>query len=219
MKQFATVLAVVLMLLVSTGAVFGVDPANLNRLTIANDTGFDILYLFVSPGDSDLWGADILGTTRTLDDGEELTFFVHYPDRSNDFDVLAIDVDGDAYLIEDYTVTDGTPASLGIGFDTYQGSYDLDQFGQVDLINDTGYDMWYIFFSPGDSQMWGIDMLGGTAILETGETLSLFVQVSSDADQYDFLGVDEDEDLYSFSVELSDARDRFEYLIEITDLQ
>ena len=63
--------AVVLALFI-TGFAFGIETSDLNRITFKNDTGYDILYLFFSPGDSDLWGADILGTTRTLDDGEVL---------------------------------------------------------------------------------------------------------------------------------------------------
>jgi hypothetical protein len=94
----------------------------------------------------------------------------------------------------------------------------MDPLVQVDLTNDSGYDMWYIFFSPGDSDMWGVDMLGGSDILETGDTLSLFVQADERVDRYDILGVDEDEDSYGFSVEISNQQSQYQYLIELTDL-
>ena len=218
MKRCITALAALVLIALVGARAFAVDPANLNRVTVANETGYNVNDLFFSPSDSNLWGADILGSSRTLNNGEEATFFIHYPNRSNSFDILAIDEDGDAYLIPDFVITDGTPALLEITFDEYQGSYDMDQLARVDLTNDSGYDMWYIFFSPGDSEMWGVDMLGGTEILGDGETLSLFVQVDDAADRYDVLGVDEDEDLYGFSVEVSNEQTAIEYLIELTDV-
>jgi hypothetical protein len=196
-----------------------INPDNLNRVTFVNNSGSDMYYLFFSPGDSEYWGADILGTTRTLNDGENVSFFLHYPDRTNNFDFLAVDEDGDAYLIWDYPITDGDEAVIEITLDQYNGGYNRPELATVELTNETGYDMWYVFLSPGDSMMWGVDMLDDETILETGDTLSLFVPVTSDATRYDFLGVDEDEDTYQFYIEISNARSEYGVPIEISDLQ
>lgn len=211
------VVLMVLLLVAVSG--FAIDPANLNSITFVNQTGYDIVYLFFSPGDSDYWGADILGTTRTLDDREKLGFFIHYPDYSNTFDFLAIDEDGDAYIIWDYEINDGESAVIVITMDDYEGGYDMPELAEVSLRNETGYDMWYLFFSPGDSSMWGVDMLDEETILYDGETLSIFVPVSSEDVRYDFQGVDEDEDEYEFWVELSDNDLEYGFAIELTDLQ
>ncbi len=210
---------VVALILVVTAGAFGIDPANLNRVTFVNNTGFDFVYLFFSPGDSEYWGADVLGTTRTLDDGEKVSFFIHYPDFSNEFDFLAIDEDGDAYIIWNYEISDAEPALIEVTLDDYEGGYDLPDLARVDLSNSTEYDMWYVMFSPGDSVMWGIDMLDDETILEAGETLSLFVPVSDEPVRFDVHTVDEDIDTYEFQIEISNARLEYTYAIEPVDLQ
>ena len=101
----------------------------------------------------------------------------------------------------------------------YDGGYDMPDLAEVQLTNDSGYDMWYIFFSPGDSSMWGVDMLDDETILFDGETLNLYVPVSRSVTRYDFQGVDEDEDVYEFWVELSNREDDYSFLIELSDLQ
>ncbi|MFW5813927.1 MAG: hypothetical protein ACOCWX_00655 [Spirochaetota bacterium] len=213
----AVLIASILLAVVATSAA-AIDPANLNRITFVNKTGYDIVYLFFSPGDSDYWGADILSTTRTLDDGEKVGFYIHYPDATNAFDFLAIDEDGDAYIIWDYEITDGDSAVIEVTLEDLEGGYDLPALATVDLINDTGYDIWFAFFSPGDSRVWGIDMLDDETILEPDETLSLLVPVTDTATRYDFHGVDVDEDAYEFWVELSDAQSEYTYAIEFSDL-
>ncbi|MFW6288493.1 MAG: hypothetical protein ACOC2Q_01800, partial [Spirochaetota bacterium] len=170
-KLVGKLMAIALALLVTAGA-SGLDPSNLNRVTFVNSTGSDFVYLFFSPGDSEYWGADVLGTTRTLDDGEQVSFFIHYPEYSNEFDFLAIDEDGDAYIIWNYEISDAEPALIEVTLEDYEGGYDLPDLARVNLTNSTDYDMWYVMFSPGDSAMWGIDMLDDESILAVGETLS-----------------------------------------------
>jgi hypothetical protein len=210
---------VVAMIVLVTAGAFGIDPANLNRVTFVNSTGYDFIYLFFSPGDSEYWGADVLGTTRTLDDGEAVSFFIHYPDYANEFDFLAIDEDGDAYIIWNYEISDAEPALIEVTLGDFEGGYDLPDLAEVSLTNSTGYDMWYVMFSPGDSEMWGIDMLDDETILEAGATLSLFVPVSDTPIRFDVHTVDEDIDSYEFQIELSNARLEYSYAIEPGDLQ
>ena len=219
MRRTATVALLAGFLLAVASPLFAVNPAALNRVTFVNNTGFEIIYLFFSPGDSDYWGADILGTTRTLGDGEKVGFFIHYPDYENEFDFLAIDEDGDAYIIWDYVVSDDGPSGIEITLNDLEGGYDLPRLATVNLANESGYDIWYTFFSPGDSRMWGVDMLDDETILEAGEKLNLFVPVGSDPIRYDCGSVDEDEDFYQFTVELSDARTEYTWAIELSDLQ
>jgi len=219
MNRIGRLIVCVAVLLAVATAAFAIDPNDLNRVTFINHTGYDIWYLFFSPEDSDYWGADILGTTRTLDDGEKLSFFIHYPDRSNAFDFMAIDEDGDAYFIWDYEITDGKSATIEVTLADYDGDFDMPDLAEVNLTNTTGYDMWYVFFSPGDSSMWGVDMLDDETILYDGETLSLYVPVSSESTRYDFHSVDEDEDGYEFWVELSNGQDSYSFNIELADLQ
>jgi hypothetical protein len=217
MKRLVLVLFTLLLL---GSSVFALNPEELNSITFYNNTGFDIWYLFFSPGDSDEWGADILGSTRTLANGLELDFYIHYPAPCNTFDFMAIDEEGDAYYIWDFEICDGREAFFEITLDNYDptGSVDF-EFAEVNLENGTPYEMYFVFYSPSDSQMWGVDMLDSETTLGPGEALSLLVPVSAAGTSYDVRAVDEEYDDYAFRVEVDDSQESFGWLIEMSDLQ
>ncbi len=208
------VLSAVLILAASSAV--ALEPSALNQITIVNRTGYDFVYLFFSPGDSDHWGPDILGSTRILDDGKKATFYVSYPDASNAFDILVIDEDGDAYLIRDYEITDGVRGVLEVTLEHFEGVYKLPELVTVHLRNDTFTDIYFLFFSPGDSRMWGIDLLDARTILGADETFSFLVPVT-DTTRFDFQGADEDGDIYTFWVELSPGLWEYTFPIEVSD--
>lgn len=217
MKRTVLTILVATLLVGSLGAM---NPEELNSITFYNNSGFDIWYLFFSPGDSDEWGADILGTTRTLDDGQEVEFYLHYPERCNTFDFMAIDEDGDSYFVWDYEICDGKPAAIEITLDHYDPNGTASfNFTEVTLRNDTPYEMYFVFFSPSDSEMWGVDMLDAQTILGPNDQLSLAVPVSKSTVSYDVLAVDEDTDDYSFRVELNSSQSTYTWPIEMSDLQ
>jgi hypothetical protein len=62
---------------------------------ITNNTGFTIMYMYVSPAKSDSWEEDVLGD-ETMSDGEtrrvNLTGY-----KSPMFDIRLVDEDGDKY--------------------------------------------------------------------------------------------------------------------------
>ncbi len=214
------VLLTILTALLLSAPLAALNPEELNSISFYNDSGFNIWYLFFSPGDSEEWGADILGTTRTLDAGQEVEFFVHYPEECNTFDFMAIDEDGDTYFIWDYEICDGRPGTIEISLDHYDPNGTLRfNFAEVNLRNDTPYEMYFVFFSPSDSEMWGVDMLDAQTILEPGNELSLSVPVSKSLVSYDVLAVDEDTDDYSFRVELNSSETTYTWPIEVSDLQ
>jgi len=64
-------------------------------LTITNNTGYDILYAYVSPDHSDDWEEDVLGSD-ILEDGAGVRVTLRGYD-SPMFDVRLVDVDGDSY--------------------------------------------------------------------------------------------------------------------------
>ncbi len=216
MKLSSFLSALVLSCMVSLA--HAVDPDELNRITFENNTGYDFHYLFLSPGDSEHWGTDILGSSTIMRDGDVRGFYIHYPDRCNTFDIMAIDEDDDAYILWDYEICDSK--SEYIEFTLADLNDDAPDFDLVtlNLRNDTGYDMVYIFFSPDDSEMWGVDQLDDETILRTGETLSLLLPATSKRIGYDVHTVDEDEDTYTFSVEIDNGRSEWTFPIELSDL-
>ena len=180
--------------------VSAINPENLNTISFSNKTGYDIWYLYLSPGDSSLWGTDILGAENTLDSGGKLDFYIHYPDACNTFDIMAVDSYDDAYIVSDFEICDDVPAS--VSFTTkneVSGAPEFDLI-EVQLTNETGFELWYLFMSPEDSQMWGVDQMDSGTTLGTGKTISLLVHDSGSI--FDVHAVDSDDDSYTLQVDL-----------------
>lgn len=179
------------------------DEYELNTITFYNDTGYDIYYIFLSPGDSEYWGPEILGAERVLGDGESLGFYIHYPDYTNTFDIMAIDDDGYTFTLWDYEISDDAPAELTFSFeDLLDDPPDLG-FITLNLTNET-VPVYYLFVSPEDSRMWGVDLLDETTILGSEQTFSVLVPVSSTTDTYNVMAIDEDLDEYYFDLHLNE---------------
>jgi len=206
------------LLLSCTLSAHAVDPDELNSITFRNSTGYDINYLFLSPGDSGYWGTDILGATTYFYNGDSRGFYIHYPDSCNTFDIMAIDEDDDAYILWDYEICDGS--SETITFTLADLNDDAPDFNLVtlNLRNDTNYIMNYIFFSPDDSEMWGVDQLDDETVLGPNETLSLLLPAEAKSIRYDVRTVDEDEDTYTFSVNIDTSRSEWTFPIELSDM-
>lgn len=197
----------------------GLSAQALNTVRFTNDTGFEIAFLFFSPGDSEVWGPDLLGAEGTLKDGEYAEFFVHYPEACGSFDFMAVDTDGDAYLIWDYQVCDGRAENVRVTLDDFQGPAPEMTYVELRLVNELPLEVFYLFVSPGDSAMWGVDYLSREGVLEKGRVSSLFVPAMGEAIQYDVIAVDEESDLYTFAIELDADEEVYQYPIEISDLQ
>ncbi len=78
---------------------------------VTNKTGYEGMFLYVSPASSNDWGRDHLGD-EFLPSGKSWTVDVR--GRNPQFDVQLVDVDGDSYTIWDVDVTTG---GLTITFD------------------------------------------------------------------------------------------------------
>ena len=66
----------------------------------------------------------------------------------------------------------------------------------VNIVNNTGYTIYFLYVSPSESDEWGVDILGD-AVLRDGETF--IYQLSEPLGRvstYDFLAEDEDDDPY-----------------------
>jgi hypothetical protein len=195
-----------------------VDPDNLNLITFENRTGDDIRYIFLSPSDSIYWGSDILGSTRVLNNDQDLGFYIHYPDQCNEFDIYAISASEEAYLVYGHEICDGEEAKVRLTRSNLDEEAVAFSFTTVTIENATDYDLWYIFFSPGDSNMWGVDQLDEETILSPGEVYSVLLPISDEVVRYDVRAVDEDQDTYTFFVEIDPEREEHFYSIENSDL-
>ena len=212
-----------IIILIATSGLYSFDEDYLNKVSFINNTGGDIWYLFLSPGDSEYWGFDILGSERTIEDNNLLSFYILYPDSENYFDIMAIDEDGNSFILYDQLISDDEQCNVIIS----EGDLDdgVQDFGfvQVDFENQTDYEMLYIFVSPSDSAMWGVDMMDDEQTLLSWETLSILAPYSDEITSFDVMTVDEDLDEYQFSLEIDPVyidpiEDVLEIPIEVSDL-
>ena len=186
-----------------------------NKVIIQNQVGAAIRFLFFSPSDSNHWGADILGSTRTLPHGSEIGFYAHYPDRCNSFDFMAIDENGRAYTDVRREICDGTQGSVVFSPGNLAPDAQTNfRYVQLEITNSTAFQMVYVFVSPADSRMLGCDMLDQSTILGPGNSFTLLVPAEQQPVQYDIIGADQDDDLYYFRIELDFSQERYSYAIE-----
>ena len=195
-----------------------VSPDELNLITFENKTGSDINYIFLSPGDSEYWGSDILGSSRVLADNEELGFYIHYPERCNEFDIYAVGENDEAFLVFGYEICDGKEAKVEFTQRNLDATAPDFEFTTVTIQNQTSYEILYLFFSPGDSEMWGVDQLDRETTMQSGESVSVLLPIADGVVSYDVQAVDEDEDTYTFSVDINPKVAEHVYSIENADL-
>ena len=217
MKKRAFLFALLLGIL-AWGNAFS-QASGLNMVSFANETGFELAYLFFSPGDSEQWGPDLLGVSESLQSGESRDFFIHYPEECGSFDFMAVDTDGDAYLIWDYQICDGRSERVAVTLDEFNGPAPPMSYVDLRIINELPYDIFYLFLSPGDSRMWGVDYLSSPGVLESGRLSSFLVPATEEPVEYHLVAVDEQGDLYSFAMDLEAGEERYQFSIELGDLQ
>lgn len=192
------------------------DASDLNKLTIVNATGAQINYLFISPGDSENWGPDMLGTD-VLANNSNVSYFMHYPESTGAFDVLAIDTSNRRYEVRNYTLRDGTAGSIRLTASN-RTTTQAPQVVNVTVNNKTGYSMTYMFFSPNDSSMYGADILGDSKTLGDGESHTFGILKTSGSVKYDFWSIDEDGDEYKFTYTVNPNRANQSVDIDLSDL-
>lgn len=208
-------LAAVVLAAVATVHLQAFEPAGLNQVTFVNRTGYEMRHIFFSPEDSDYWGTDILGGQRVLADQEEVRFFVSYPEQCARFDFLGIDEDYDTYSAMGFELCDDAPRTFIIDMELFEGDIGQPEFSVLQLENTLESDIYFLFVSPSDSGMWGVDVLDSHSIFAPGESVEVLVLLGSDG-RFDIMAVDAAMESYSFSVELEE-QGQYQFLIEESD--
>lgn len=204
-----TIFLLVLVAVVSLSA-FSIDPDEMNSVTIENQTGLDILYLFFAPSDGGNWGFDVLGSEYYFGAESSLGYYIHYPEECFDFHIMAVDDNEKRYVIRDFTICDDEPANITFYPDDATSDFGEYEYITLNLTNDTGYDFSFVFLSPSDSAAWGIDMLSEDSYLEDQQTLSWIVPGTRKTYSYDVLCQDNEGDTYQTSLDVS-TQDADEY--------
>ncbi|MDA3851304.1 MAG: hypothetical protein PF447_08510 [Spirochaetaceae bacterium] len=194
----------------------------LETISLENQSGEDLWYIFVSPSDSEIWGPDIMGYSDILNPGGEFTKYFYKRNQGFGlFDIMAISEYGQVY--EAYRIPlniDGSPleitqskSSVSLGDDTL-----LENFTYLTIKNDTKDDLWYLFIAPLGSQEKGFDLLNSEFSMGSGEEISFNFQDMGRSLDYTITAMDSDERVFSFDLTLL-ANEESQYaVIEDSDL-
>jgi hypothetical protein len=215
-----TLLAAILFAVLSAAAAFAFNPDELNTITFQNSTGTKIQMIFLSPGDSEFWGPEVIGADYVLKDGGSIGYYVHYPNTTATFDVMAIDDKGNKFELRDFKVTDGKEQTITLTKKSLNRSAPDFTLATLAVENDTGHELQYLFLSPADSETWGADLLDEESTLADGDSHSILIPMGRDKVQYNLMATDENDEEYIFNVTINPAKGKaFTVAIDASDLQ
>jgi hypothetical protein len=196
------------------------DSSELNKVTFKNSTSKKIMEIFLSPSDSEYWGPDIIGAEYHLGVGDSIDYFVHYPTASFEFDILAIDENGNAFEIYNFKITDGREAQIVFTSKNMRSEKPDFDYVTLTIDNETDYEMEYLFISPSDSDAWGVDYLDTSSTIASGDSYAVIIPMSSGKVKFNIMSVDEDSDIYQFNLTVDPAKGEDQSVsIEASDLQ
>jgi len=218
MKRTVLLVTSLVALFAATSA-FAFDPDALNHVTFSNTTGNKIEMIFLSPGDSDHWGPDLIGADYVMKDGTTLGYYVDYPEDTFKFDILAIDDKGNKFEVYDYELIAGEDSTIKLTKKNLNGSAPDFTLATVEVTNNTGYEIEYLFISPEDTDAWGADLLDEETTLSDGDSHSVVIPVGKDKVKYYVMAADENNDEYQFSITLDSKSKNVKFSVDPGDMQ
>jgi len=91
---------------VTAAALYGNETNDGPPVTIVNNTGYTVYYVYVSPSKSTMWGPDRLTSDQILRNGESVTIRLPYQlSITNEYDFMMIDFDDGTYTKFDVIVS------------------------------------------------------------------------------------------------------------------
>ncbi len=108
---------------------------------------------------------------------------------------------------------------LCLGIASLLGAISPDDFNKITFINNLASEknIEYLFFSPGDSQFWGPDVLEKNNAIAKGKKQTAYVFYPDTNAVFDFMAVDSDGMIYEINnVQIQDGKEK---IVSITDRQ
>jgi hypothetical protein len=182
-------------------SLFTAHGQNLPGVSIVNNTGFTVYYVYISQTASTDWGADTLGSD-VLSNGNSTNVRLPYAlNVVNRYDIKLVDSDGDSYIKWNVPVT--ANAIITFTFSDYVSSGNRTNTNtntdlpRVTIVNNTGYTVYYIYISQTATTDWEEDVLGDD-VLMNGESTNIRLSYPLNvANRYDIKLIDKDGDTYT----------------------
>lgn len=148
-------------------------------LTVTNLTDDSIWYIYVSPSGADEWGEDWLGGD-VLMSGDSYYFEL----EEGEYDLAAADSEG-IIIVERY--------NEHISGDEEWTLYNEEDWAEheyvdVRLVNNSGYDICFVYITPSDSEEWGDDWLGEDQVIPDNDSFTF--QAPAGYGPYDMQALD-----------------------------
>jgi hypothetical protein len=162
---------------------------------ISNETGYTIMYMYVSPDKAATWEEDVLGSEVLADGESKRVTLKGY--KSPIFDIRLVDTDNDSYTFWnlDVSTDDITVTLADLDKGTSNANARTNSY-YIDITNNTGYTIMYVYVSPDDSSAWEEDILGSEVL---GDGYTRRIQLEGYASPiFDVKLVDTDGDSYTF---------------------
>jgi hypothetical protein len=177
-----------------------VPTQSMPQVTIVNNTGYTIYYLYISQTGSDSWGDDAFGS-HILNSGSAMAINLPFPVISTDqYNIMAVGADGDAYIKWNALVTENGRIEFTMAdfnTDTELNVYPPQNMPQITIVNYTGYTFHYLYIKPAVSDSWGGDLLGERT-LNSGYQINVNMPYpASVSNQYYIRAVDSAGDSYT----------------------
>ena len=88
--------------------------------------------------------------------------------------------------------------------------FNPDWLNSVVFSNQTGQDIYYLFFSPSDSEQWAPDILGSEEVFSDGDLLERYLSYSGSSAFFDCQALDEEGNVYEvFRFRVSDDEEAY----------
>jgi hypothetical protein len=143
-------------------------------ITIVNNTGYTVWYVYISQTASDSWGSDRLSSNETLDNGQAVSLQLPYPiSVVNRYDIKLEDSDGDSYTKMNVLVSANSRIVFTMDDFVSQTPQPPLEGPQITIVNNTGNTVYYVYISQTASDSWGSDRLSNDETLGSGQTVSL----------------------------------------------
>jgi len=171
-----------------------------SSIKIANNTGYTVYYVYVSPVTSDSWGADRLGS-GVLSTGQTLT--VGSLTLGIAYDIHLVDEDGDAYTKRNVRLSPNQTVVFTISdLNTAQNNTTTPitttpELPIVKIINNTGYTVYWVYISPTSADGWEEDVLDDDVLLNGQSVNVRLPYFLNTINSYDIRLKDSDGDTYT----------------------
>ena len=177
-KQFVTIFLIVSLVLCGFVGCASNPPSNASSsvpqsapsshpqrasVTLINNTGYTIYYVYISETASSSWGSDLLRSDQVVRNRESVTLDLPNP-RASQYDIRLVDADGDQYTKMDVTVRAGSRLEFTIS--------DI-RYPSVTIVNNTGHTINFLYTVPPGADEIGDDRLRSDQVIRNGQSVSV----------------------------------------------